>query len=629
MLLEGVNLGKSYGERTLFSGGAFKIEPGDKIGLIGANGTGKTTLFKIISGEETPDTGGVVKASGTSVGILRQHACEGSTKSAYDEALTVFDEVAQLGYELDDVNERLHTSSDLSLIEKAEALRIEYERLGGLTYKARTRATLLGLGFSEDELELSVTKLSGGQKSKIDLAKLLLSTPDIMLLDEPTNHLDIDAIEWLDGFVAASRSAAVIISHDRYFLDRVATKIISIEHEKIYCYNGNYTKYLEQRELRELSVQREYDNTMREVKRIEGIIEQQRRWNREKNIKTAESKQKQIDRMLEGLVIPESERENMTLRFTADRMCGNEVLKVQNMSCRFGERTLYNNVSVEMRRGDRFIMLGRNGCGKTTLLKALRDSGSFGVGVSVGYFDQHGGTLDPNKTIFAQLHDDFPKNTETEIRSALALFMFKGEDVFREISTLSGGERARVALCSLMLRRDNFLLLDEPTNHLDLESREILESALEDYEGTILAVSHDRYFINRIAEKILYFKGTELLSLDGNYDAYLAKKQNEETPEKREKAVGKGKETYLQKKAERAAVAKLKSGIAAAEKEIERLENEETEIETALSDPETASDYEKTAELCTRMEEIKLLLAEEMEKWENLSTQLENFCPND
>ena len=338
MLLEGVNLSKSFGERTLFSGGSFKIEAGDKIGLIGANGTGKTTLFKIISGEESPDTGGVVRSSGISVGILRQHACEGSTKTAYDEALTVFDKVAEIGYELEDINEQLHSSSDMSLIEKAETLRLEFQRLGGLTYKARTRAALLGLGFSEDELSLSVDKLSGGQKSKIEIAKLLLSAPDIMLLDEPTNHLDIDAIEWLDSFIASSKSAAVIISHDRYFLDRVATKIISIEHEKLYCYSGNYTRYLEQRELRELSVQREYDNTMREVHRIEGIIEQQRRWNREKNIKTAESKQKQIDRLLAGLTIPDSERENMTLRFTADGMCGNEVLKAKNLSCAFGDK---------------------------------------------------------------------------------------------------------------------------------------------------------------------------------------------------------------------------------------------------------------------------------------------------
>lgn len=629
MLLEGVNLSKSFGERVLFSGGSFKIEAGDKIGLIGANGTGKTTLFKIICGLESPDSGGIVRASGTTIGILRQHACEGSTKTAYDEALTVFDEVAQLGLQLDDINDKLHTSSDISLIERADTLRVEFERRGGLTYKARTRAALLGLGFSEDELSLSVDKLSGGQKSKIEIAKLLLSSPDIMLLDEPTNHLDIDAIEWLDSFIAGSRSAAVIISHDRYFLDRVATKIISIEHEKVYCYNGNYTKYLEQRELRELSVQREYDNTMREVRRIEGIIEQQRRWNREKNIKTAESKEKQIDRLLDGLQIPESERENMTLRFTAERMCGNEVLKVKNLGCSFGDRTLYRDVSLDLRRGDRVIMLGKNGCGKTTLLKALRSSGGFGVGVTVGYFDQHGGTLNPNKTIFSQIHDDFPSKTETEIRSALALFMFRGDEVFREISTLSGGERARVALCSLMLRRDNFLLLDEPTNHLDLESREILENALADYEGTILAVSHDRYFINRIAEKILYFRGTELLSLDGNYDKYLEKKQSEAVPEKAEKTVGAGKATYLQKKAERAALAKLKGAISAAEREIERLEAEEAETEAALCDPMTASDYEKTAELCEKLEKLKSDLAEVLEKWENLSEELEKITISD
>ena len=629
VLLEGVNLSKSFGERVLFSGGAFKIEAGDKIGLIGANGTGKTTLFKIISGEEAADTGGIVRAGGTSVGILRQHACEGSTKTAYDEALTVFDKVAALGYELEDINDRLHTSQDISLIEKAENLRVEFERLGGLTYKARTRSALLGLGFSEDELNLTVDKLSGGQKSKIEIAKLLLSSPDIMLLDEPTNHLDIDAIEWLDSFIASSKSAAVIISHDRYFLDRVATKIISIEHGKIYCYNGNYTKYLEQRELRELSVQREYDNTMKEVKRIEGIIEQQKRWNREKNIKTAESKQKLIERLLDGLVIPDSELENMTLSFTADGMCGNEVLKAKNLTCSFGDRTLYRDVNIDMRKGDRVIMLGKNGCGKTTLLKALRDSGNFGVGVTIGYFDQHGGTLDGTKTIFSQLRDDFPRKTETELRSALALFMFKGDEVFREISTLSGGERARVALCILMLRRNNFLLLDEPTNHLDLESREILENALSDYDGTILAVSHDRYFINRIAEKILYFKDSALISLNGNYDSYLEKKQSEITEVKPEKAAGAGKTAYLQKKAERSALAKLKSGISVAEKEIERLEAEEAEIESALADPLTASDYEKTTELCEKLDKIKEALGIEMEKWENLSVELENFSISD
>ncbi len=619
MLLEGVNLSKSFGERLLFANGSFKIEPQDKIGLIGANGTGKTTLFKIISGEDAPDTGGIVRSSGISVGILRQHACEGSTRTAYDEALTVFDSVSAIGHELEEINNRLHSSEDLELIERADLVRRKFEEAGGLTYKARTKSALLGLGFTDAELSLPVDKLSGGQKSKIELAKLLLSSPDIMLLDEPTNHLDIDAIEWLDSFIAASKSAVVIISHDRYFLDRVATKIISIEHEKIYCSAGNYTKYLEQRELRELSVQREYDNTMKEVRRIEGIIEQQRRWNREKNIKTAESKQKQIDRMLDRLVVPESERENMTLSFTAEQNCGKEVLKVKNLSCSFSDRTLYSDVCLDIRRGERICLLGKNGCGKTTLLKALLKEGEFGIGVTVGYFDQHGAGLDPKKTIFAELRDTFPRKTDTELRSALALFLFRGEEVFREISTLSGGERARVALCSLMLKKDNFLLLDEPTNHLDLESREILENALSQYGGTILAVSHDRYFINRIAEKILYFKGDRLILLDGNYDSYLAAKETEQSVSEKTKTVGAGKASYLQKKADRAAATRLKSAISSVEKKIEETENKIAEIEAALSSDEVITDYQKTAELCEELEKNRAELSAALDEWESLS----------
>lgn len=629
MLLEGVNLSKSYGERLLFQNGCFKIESGDKIGLIGSNGAGKTTLFKIISGEESPDSGGIVRASGVSVGILRQHACEGSKKTAYDEALSVFESLSALEEELSNLNSSLEQSADLAAIEKADVLRRKFEISGGLTYKSRTRAALLGLGFTEQELTLSVECLSGGQRSKIELAKLLLSAPDIMLLDEPTNHLDIDAIEWLDGFIKQSKSAAVIISHDRYFLDRTATKILSIEHEKLYSYNGNYTRYLSLREEREEAIRREYNNTMREVHRIEGIIEQQKRWNRERNIKTAESKQKQIDRLLADLKIPESEKQNMVLSFTADKMSAKEVLRAKNLTCSFENRTLYRDVSVNMQRGERVILLGRNGCGKTTLLKAILNANQFGVGVTVGYFDQHGDSLDRNKTVFEELRDRFPSLGDTAIRSALALFMFKGEEIFRQIKTLSGGERARVALCSLMLRRDNFLLLDEPTNHLDLESREILENALSDYSGTILAVSHDRYFINRIADKILYFKGTELLTAEGNYDDFLSLKTAQSEPaEIPEKSVGAGKTAYLQKKAQRSALAKLKGQILSCEKQISLLEDGLAQTEKELSDPINASDYEKTALLCEQLDQIKGQLAEQLEKWEAFSLELENFEDN-
>ncbi len=625
MLLEATNISKSFGDNLLFSEGNFKIEAGDKIGLIGANGCGKTTLFGILSGAEAPDSGGIVKSVGVSVGVLSQHACAGSRKSCYEEALSVFSHLISDEAELARLHSILEKSSDSALIEKADLLMEKFQAGGGLTFRSRTRAALMGLGFSEAEFELTVDRLSGGQRSKIEICKLLLSSPDIMLLDEPTNHLDIDAIEWLDGFIKQSRSAVVIISHDRYFLDRVADKILSIEHKKLYTYPGNYTKYLELKSHREETIQREYDNTMKEVRRIEGIIEQQRRWNREKNIKTAESKQKQIDRMLAELQIPESEAENMTLRFTAGNMCSENVLSVKNAECAFDNKVLYKGVSLSLRRGNRAVILGKNGCGKTTLLKAITSGlGERGIGVKIGYFDQHGATLCDRNTIFGQLREDFPAKGDTELRCALALFMFKGDDVFKEISSLSGGERARVALCSLMLKKDNFLILDEPTNHLDLASREILENALDEFEGTILAVSHDRWFINRIADRILFFENEGLSELNGNYDDYLALKQSRETAEETpKKAVGAGGVAYKQQKAQAARLRKLKTQIENTEKEIEALEERQGEIEKTLCSPETASDYEAMLKLSAELEEVKIKLSAALELWEELSSEIE------
>ena len=626
MLLDAVNISKSYGENLLFENGSFKVEPGEHIGLIGANGCGKTTLFKIISGEETADSGAVIKGSGVTVGVLRQHACKDSELSCYEEALTVFKELINLERQIEDINLELETKSENDLILKAQDLREKFERLGGLTYKSRTRAVLTGLGFSEKEQELSVSKLSGGQKSKVEICKLLLSSPDIMLLDEPTNHLDIESIQWLDGFIKNSKSAVIVISHDRYFLDRIADKIISIEHSKITTYDGNYTKYLAVKEERELSVQREYDNKMREIHRIEGIIEQQKRWNREKNIKTAESKEKQIDRILKDLQIPESELPNMTLSFKAEGMCGNEVLTATGLSCAFDGKVLYNNVNIKMQKGDRIFIIGKNGCGKTTLLKELKNNSKFfGAGVTVGYFDQHGDTLNLDKTIFEQLRDDFPQKTDTQIRSALALFLFKGDDVFRTIRTLSGGERARVALCSLMLKKDNFLILDEPTNHLDLASREILENALSEYDGTILAVSHDRYFINKLSKGILYFKNNELLYLKGDYDRYVQELEDSATIVKEKKTVGAGGIGYKQQKEEQSKIRKLKTAIAKCEEEIEVLENKQSKIEAQLLLPENTTDYVKMTTLSQELDEIKSILNEKMENWENLSEQVANL----
>lgn len=623
MLLEAVNLSKSFGERTLFASASFGIEAGEKIGVIGANGSGKTTLFGIISGAEEPSGGGVVKAKGVSIGYLSQHACKDSKRTLYDEALQVFAPLIELEAELEDLHTALEHSTDTVLIEKEQLIREKFQRDGGLTYKARTRSALIGIGFSENELELSVEKLSGGQRSKVELCKLLLSAPDIMLLDEPTNHLDIEAIEWLDDFIANSKSAALIISHDRYFLDRIVNKIIAIEHGKITTYPGNYTKYTALKAEREDAVAREYKNTMREVHRIEGIIEQQRRWNREKNIKTAESKQKQIDRILKDLEIPESELPDITVSFTANGHTSDTVLELVGAEKHFGSKKLYSDVSLTLTKGERVLMLGKNGCGKTTLIKDIKNGlGKRGMGVTVGYFDQHGSNLVESKTIFQQLRDTFPQKSNTEIRSALALFLFKGEDVFKEISTLSGGEKARVSLCELMLRKDNFLLLDEPTNHLDLNSREILEEALSYFEGTILAVSHDRYFINRLADRILYFKDETLLEHRGNYDDYIKFLKEKETVASAKKEMGAGGASYKQAKEEAARKRKAKTRLLKVEGEIEELETLLAKTEEELSLPENLADYEAISKLTTELDEIKSKLNTAMEEWETLSIEL-------
>jgi len=625
MILSTNSISKSFGDNLLFDDVTFKIEQNDIIGLVGANGCGKTTLFKILTGELSSDSGGLSKQSGLSIGYLQQHVCSDSDLTALAETLTVFDNLIEMEKQLAEIQEKLSTLADDKLIEQQHMLTEKLSLMGGLTYLSRTRSALIGLGFAEHELELPVHALSGGQRSKIGLCKLLLCEPKLMLLDEPTNHLDIEATEWLEEYIKAFKGAAVIISHDRYFLDRVTNKTWEIEHSHLFLSDGNYSRYLEFKKEREKAEQRVFDNTMKEVKRIEGIIEQQRQFNREKNIKTAESKQKQIDRMVKDLKAPEADLQEIKIGFKANMRSGNDVLNVCGVSAVFDEDVLYENIEFELKRGDRVFIIGSNGCGKTTLLKSiLRQEKNiiFGAQVNLGYFDQHGENIDKDKTIFDELHDTYTMLSDTEIRNALAAFLFKGDEVFAEIKTLSGGERARVTLCKLMLMGSNLLMLDEPTNHLDLQSREALEEALANYDGTLLVVSHDRYFINRLSNRILHLTKDGMESINGNYDTYCEQCLNAQIANAIVKEDSASKQQYKQKKERESSIRKLKSAQTRCESSIEQLEQEINEVNQCMSLPEVSIDYEKTIELSALIEQKNIELEQKILEWEEILSSL-------
>ncbi|MFR5371478.1 MAG: ribosomal protection-like ABC-F family protein, partial [Eubacterium sp.] len=531
-VLDVQNLTLSFGADMLFKDVSFSIKDKEKVGLIGCNGAGKTSLFKLIIGEYTADSGNCFVGKNVKLGYMQQHTCS-ENNTVYNELVSVFSDLIDVEKQLDDVNKRL-TDNVGSLDENIalqDRLNDYYTNNGGLTYKSLTRSALIGLGFTENDFDMPTSTLSGGQRSKLILAKLLLSKADFLLLDEPTNHLDINAVEWLEGFLKDFSGACLIISHDRYFLDKITTKTIEIENKKSRCYEGNYSAFLVKKEAEQKAVEEKYENDMKEIARLEGIIEQQRQWNREKNIKTAESKEKVIERIKAQLVIPDSRVAKIRFDFSPNCVSGEEVLNVENLSKSFGDKVVFSNASFDVRRKEKVFLLGDNGCGKTTLLKILMkdympDSGRFKFGsmVQTGYFDQVQEKLDLNKTALDEVWSHFPAMTETAVRNALAAFLFKGDDVYKVLKDCSGGERARVALLKLMLGKFNFLLLDEPTNHLDAFSREELENTLLDYDGTLLIVSHDRYFINKIATRILELKKDGVDEYIGNYDEYIERK---------------------------------------------------------------------------------------------------------
>lgn len=625
------NLTMTFIERNLFTDVSFDIENTDKVGFIGANGVGKTTLFKILNGEISPTSGTVTFEKNTRVGYMEQHACNNPRIDVYNELLSVFDYLADMEKEISNVtNDIDNKNGNLDqLVERQTRLIESFENLGGLTYKSRTRAALLGLGFRESDFTMHVGSLSGGQRSKLCLAKLLLSQSNMLLLDEPTNHLDIGSVNWLEGFLRDFKGAMIIISHDRYFLDKVTNKTIELEHNRTMCYKGAYSEFIEKKKAYNESIRNKYENDIKEIKRIENIVEQQKRWGRERNFITAASKQKEADRIKAQLVTPDSELETMHMHFEPKCESGNDVLICRSLAKSFGEKHLFKNVNIHIRKGERIFILGSNGCGKTTLFKILtgklpQDSGEYdyGANVTTGYFDQMQQNLDLSKTAIDEVWDTFPNMTQTEIRSAMAAFLFRGEEVFKPLSKMSGGERARVSLLKLMLKGDNFLLLDEPTNHLDSSSREELENTLKEYGGTLLIISHDRYFINKLADRVLVMKSDGMTEYLGNYDYYLERTKSEIGETKAEKSsVNKEKpqNDYFLQKQQQSEERKRKTRLNKTEAEIERLDGEIEKTQALLSSEEVAADYEKLIELTNRLEQLQQEQEEQYLIWEELS----------
>ena len=622
MLVNVSKLKKSFGEFELFSEVSFSIDDKDKIGFIGINGAGKSTLLKILMGEITYDGGDIFKNKMLKIGYLEQYACSESERTVFDEVKTVFSDVEEIEKELEYIRWELENgvSDTDSLIERQHTLQEKFSQKDGFHYKGIIRSTLMGLGFLEEELTKKVEDLSGGQKTRVSLAKILLSDCNLMFLDEPTNHLDIESVEWLEEFLKNYKGAYVVISHDRYFLDKVTEKTFSLENGKFYCGNGNYSAFIKQREIERLTQQRSYDITVNEIQRLEDVVEQQRRWKHKKNKKThtVDNTLKVIERLEKTLVKPDEVHNDLEFHFNALPGGGMEVLNCNSITKSYGE-SLLQDAYMHIKKGEKVFLLGENGCGKTTLLKMIcgeeiADSGEITVGanIKIGYYDQIQESLDTSKTVIDEVWDTYPKMTETQIRNALAAFLFRGEDVFREINKLSGGERARVQLVKLILKPVNFLILDEPTNHLDIESREALEDALINYDGTILAVSHDRYFINSLAERVVNFENKKLVNYDGGYDYFAEKRKTREVKkEERPKNLD-----YSEQKRIAAEKRKRENQIKRTEEKIALLEEEIEKINNELN--LTGSDFEKAAELAKILDEKNEELMKVYELWEEL-----------
>lgn len=642
MILSCQNISKAFVENQVLKNVSFHIEDHEKAAIVGINGAGKTTLLRIIVGEMTPDDGQVVLAKDKTLGYLAQNSTVDTSHTIYEELLSVKADLLRLEEKIRECeNNMKHANGDAleDLMKQYTSLTHAFETGGGYLYRSELVGVLKGLGFTEDEFSKPVATLSGGQKTRVALGRLLLQNPDLIILDEPTNHLDMNSIAWLETYLLNYKGAVLIVSHDRYFLDRIAGKVIEIDQSKATTFMGNYSDYAVKKEQLRVAAWNAYMNQQRDIKHQEEVIEKLKSFNREKSIKRAESREKMLDK-IEVIEKPSEVRTDMKLTLTPRILSGNDVLTVEHLSKSFDSHKLFTDVNFEIKRGEHVAIIGDNGSGKTTLLKILNglvpaDQGTFRLGsnVEIGYYDQEHHVLHSEKTLFEEISDDYPYLNNTQIRNVLAAFLFTGEDVFKRISDLSGGERGRVSLAKLVLSNANFLILDEPTNHLDIMSKEILEDALNGYEGTILYVSHDRYFINRTAHRILDLTEGQFVSYVGNYDYYLEKHdtvmaaieanapQNADADSAvaAKAAESEVKLDWKAQKEEQARLRKKENDLKKCEEKIAELEARISEIDTEMSDPTIGTQVAKLQELSKEQTSCQEQLEKLYEQWEELA----------